>query len=184
MTAWLGTATLALVVVTTAGCRNKPERRYRTAELLLAEGKPELAAAEYGRIVQNHPRHAKAVDSLFKLGYIHRVHTNQPDRAIGYYRALADQYPKSRYADDALLWLSHLGRSGKDVALARQAATDLETYHSDDPSSCARAQVQLALALLETGDREVTKVCETVLKRYPDQAGQCAQAQLILAREH
>lgn len=173
---------MAVVVVATGGCRNKPERQYRTAELLLAEGKPALAAAEYGRIVQNHPRHAKAVDALFKLGYIHRVHTNQPDRAIRYYRALADQYPKSRYADDALLWLSHLGRSGKNVALARQAAADLETYHSDNPSSCARAQVQLALALLEAGDREVTKVCETILKRYPDQPGQCAQAQLILAR--
>jgi tetratricopeptide (TPR) repeat protein len=164
------------------GCGGAVKRRYRTAELLLAEGKPELAAAEYERIVQNHARHDAAADALFKLGYICRVHTDEPDRAIEYYRKLAGTYPRSRYADEALLWLASLGRLRGDTALARQAVSDLETHHSDEPGSCAAAQVQLALALLAAGKPEVRAVCETILKGYPDQTHQCAQAQLILAR--
>lgn len=179
---WIGLAASAAAICLLGGCRGAPERQYRTAEVLLAEGKPELAAAEYERIVQQHAGHPLAVDALFKLGYIYRVHTDRPERAIEYYSKLAEAYPKSKYADDALLWVASLGRSTKNIDLARQAATDLETHHADNPSSCARAQVQLALALLEAGKPEVTKVCEGILERYPDQTHQAAQAQLILAR--
>ncbi len=179
---WIGLVAAASAVSFLGGCRGAPERQYRTAELLLAEGKPELAAAEYERIVQNHSRHSLAVDSLFKLGYIYRVHTDEPARAIDYYKKLAETYPRSKYADDALLWLASLGRRTQDIDLVREATTTLETHHADNPSSCARAQVQLALALLDAGKPEVTEVCKAILKRYPDQTYQCAHAQLILAR--
>jgi len=175
-------AALLSASVLLAGCSRKVERQYKAADWLLAENKPDLAAAEFERLVQAHPDHPLAAVAHYKLAYLYRTHGTDPSKAIEQYRIIADRYSGSEYADDALLWLASMGRAQQDVGMIREAVKRLETNHADRPSACARARVQLALALLDAGSPETKVVCEDILKQYPDQTGQCAQAQLILAR--
>ncbi len=165
-----------------SGCRSAEQKRYRAAEHILAENKPDLASAEYERFIEDFPKHALAADACYKLAYLRRTHGDDAEGAVAAYQMLADEYGTSRYADDALQWIAWIGRDQADIPRIRDAVRRLETEHADEPGSCARARVQLALALLEAGSEDVKAQCETIQQRYPSQARQCAQAQLILAR--
>jgi len=179
----LALAGLAAGTLLVGGCRSKADKAYRRASLFMAEDKPQLAAQEYEQVVKADPRHPLAGEALFKLGYLYRVPLGDPKRALLYYEHLAQQHPRSTFADDALLWVAYLSRTElKNVAMVRAAVARLENDHSDNPRTCARARVELALALLEARNPEVKQACQEILKRYPDQSRQCAQAQLILAR--
>jgi TolA-binding protein len=164
------------------GCRSKVERQYRLAYTLLAENKPELAIAEFSRFVRNHPNDPLAPAAYYQLAFLYRTHVADPQKALEQYAIIADRYPRSEEADDALEWMASIGRGQKDLKLIRDVVARLETRYADRHSACARARIQLALALLDAGSPEAQPVCKSILNRYPDQPNQCAQAQLILGR--
>lgn len=180
-TVWLLSG-LALASVGMVGCRTAAEKRYQVAERMFAQGKLDLAAAEYERMVDDHPRDPLCADAHYKLAYLKRTHGDDPDGAAECYLKLASEYGSSRYADDALLWVAWIGRSQGDIERVRGAINRLEAEHADQPAVCARARVQLALGLLEAESPDAKVAAELILKRYPSQPRQCAQAQLILAR--
>ncbi|MBM3500126.1 MAG: tetratricopeptide repeat protein [Armatimonadetes bacterium] len=178
----VGAALAALAIVTTAGCRRKAERQYGLANALRAQGKPELAAEEYKRLAETFSEDPLAATAHYELTVLYRVHLGKPEAALEHYRTIADRYPKSRFADDALLWITWMGRTRKDLALIREGVNRLESDYGRNHSACARARIQLAIALLDAGSPETKAVCRSILQRYPDQPNQCAQARLILGR--
>lgn len=164
------------------GCGSKARRHYRLAETMLADNKPELAAVQYERLVKAYPNDPLAPAAHYKLAYLLRTHASDVDGALGHYRVIVEQYPASEWADDALQWMAALGRQQKNIPLIREVVNRLENRYPNHRSACARARVQLALALLEAGRPETKTVCQSIISRYPDQPNQCAQAQLILGR--
>jgi TolA-binding protein len=158
------------------------ERQLGVADALRAQNKPDLAAAEYERLAQDHPDDPLAASAHYELTVLYRIHLANPQKALEHYRAIAERYPKSRYADDALQWIAAMGRAQKDLNLIREAVNRLDARYPDSHSACARARIQLALALLDAGSPETKAVCRSILQRYPDQPNQCAQARLILGR--
>ncbi len=179
-TAWI--ALTALAMLAAAGCKSKVERRFAVADALRVQNKPELAAAQYEQLVQDYPDDPLAPSAHYELTVLYRVHLADPQRALEHYRIIAARYPKSRWADEALLWIASMGRAQRNLAPVREAVNQLEAQHGGNHSACARGRVQLALALLDAGSPETKAICRSVLQRYPDQPNQCAQARLILGR--
>jgi TolA-binding protein len=173
---------LASGTLLVSGCSDSARRQFLVAEALRLQNKPGLAAKAYDQVVQKHPNHAVTAAAHFELASLYRIHLADPQRALLHYQTIADRYPESTYADNALQWIASMGRAQKNVQLIRTAVNRLEAEHPDSRSGCARARIQLALALLEAGRPETKSVCRSILEKYPDQPNQCAQAQLILGR--
>ncbi|MBM3471814.1 MAG: tetratricopeptide repeat protein [Armatimonadetes bacterium] len=178
--AWVLLPALGTLLV--SGCSDRARRQFRIAEALRLQNKPDLAAARYEQLVQKHPNHPVAAAAHFELASLYRIYLADPQKALVHYQTIADRHPRSTYADNALQWIASMGRAAKNVQLIRTAVNRLEAEHPESRSGCARARIQLALALLEAGRPETKSVCQSILEKYPDQPNQCAQAQLILGR--
>jgi len=178
--AWVLLPALGMLLV--SGCSSRARRQYLVAEALRVENKPELAAERYERLIEKYPNDPLAAAAHYELASLCRIYLADPQKALLHYQAIADRYPKSIYADNSLWWIAWMGRTQKNTQLIRSAVNRLEATHPDSRSACARARVQLALALLEAGRPETKSVCKSILEKYPDQPNQCAQAQLILGR--
>ncbi|MGQ9732345.1 MAG: tetratricopeptide repeat protein [Candidatus Zipacnadales bacterium] len=171
-----------LATILAVGCRDQAQRQFAAAYRLQNEGKLDVAMAEYQRLIAEHPTHPITASAHYQLAYLYRTYKADPDQALAHYQAIADKHPRSVFADDALLYVASLARQQGNVERVRSAVKRLESSYAHETSQCARARIQLAVALLEKGDVECKAVCESILKLYPDHPSQCAQAQLLLAR--
>ena len=176
-------AAASLCVIMTAGCSTRGERLYRRAEAFFAQGKYELAAAEYRRIVDEEPRNGLAPDAEYKLAYIYREYYRNVPNAIATYWDLASRYPKSGLADDSLLWIVWLdARRLKDPVAASAMCAEIQRRHPDDARLSARAMVEVARAQLAAGQLDgALETARAVGTRFPDEGRTSAEAALLVA---
>jgi TolA-binding protein len=175
---------LGLLLVLVAGCSNRAERLYQRAEALLATGQAHMAAGEYYKLVVEEPRSALADDALYKLAFLYREELDSLPRALQTYQYLADQYPSSPYADDALLWIVTIqGQRLKDPLAVRRALLELGERFPSETALLAQAHLQLVKTLLATGRAaEAEREAQTLIDRYPAQERTVAAALLVRAR--
>jgi TolA-binding protein len=173
-----------LAVVILSGCSSRGERYYQRAEQFFAQGQFQLAADEYRRVVGEDPRCPLADDAAYKLAYLYREEMGSLPEAIETYAFLAERYPDSPYADDALLWVLYLqGHDLKDMTAARKTYDLLCNRFAGQKDVCARAHLQLARALMTSGDfTQADAEAKQLLNLYPDQSRQAAAAMLLRAR--
>lgn len=167
-----------------AGCSNRAERLYQRAEAFFVQGQPNLAAAEYYRLVTEEPRSSLADAALYKLAFLYREEFRDAPAAIKTYETLANRYPNSPYTDDALLWVLQIqGEDLKDAAGVRQTCDVIRQRFPDDARINASAQLQLANTLLTTGKlAEADAVARALSGLYPLERRQAAGALLVRAR--
>jgi TolA-binding protein len=176
-------AVAALSALALAGCSTRGGRLYRRAEAFFAQGKYELAAAEYRRIVDEQPRDAFAPDAEYKLAYIYREFYRNVPSAIATYWDLATRYPRSGYADDALFWVVWLqARRLKDPAAVAATCAQVDTLQPENTRLRARCLVELARAQSAAGQLdEAAKTARKVVGVFMDQPRAGADASLIIA---
>jgi TolA-binding protein len=181
---WRSAAVVAgLLAIALSGCSTRGERLYRRAEAFFAQGKYELAAAEYRRIVDEEPRNGLAPDAEYKLAYIYREFYRNVPNAITTYWDLAGRYPRSGLADDALLWIVWLeARRLKNPAAAATICSEIERRHPNDARLLARALVEVARAQMAAGQLdEALQTARSVCSRFPGEDRTSAGATLLVA---
>jgi outer membrane protein assembly factor BamD (BamD/ComL family) len=167
-----------------AGCSTKSERLYRRAEAFLAQGQFEMAADEYRRLAEEHPRGPLADDALYKLAYIYAEELDRPTVALAHYRALVDNYGQSPWCDDALLRIMGIQRREmNDPAAVAETWKELQERFPDRKALCARGMLEVARAQFDAEQYALAAATANELTvNYADQPGQCAQAALLHAR--
>lgn len=181
---WLTAAAALAVLSVMAGCSTHAERLYRRAEAFLAQGQITMAADEYRRLVQEHPRSPLADDALYKLAYVYAEEMDQPSAALIQYRALADDYPESPYIDDALMRvLTIQGQVLKHPRAATATYEELCERFPDRRSLRARGLLEVARAYFEAEQyADAATQAGAVAETYPAQTREGAQAALLQAR--
>lgn len=179
---WLVAA--AAVIIALSACANRAALIYRRAEMFFGRGEYELAVAEYRRVAETYPDDILADDALYKLGYLYRVHLQQPRQAIAAYTSLAGRYPRSPYADEALLWCVHIwARTFHSATRAAETCRLLDERFPNQRRQRARAHLEVARARLAAGDAAAArKEARFIAEEFPDQREVAAAAALIEAR--
>ncbi len=178
------TALIAIAVLLSSyGCSTPAQRLYRRAEAFFAQGKYQLSALEYNRIVNECSTDPLADDALYKLAYLYREELDNPAAAVQSYRYLVDRYPNSNYADDALLWIIYIGRRhlhSPDMVAA--TCREIDERFPDDLRLRAEGWLQVAGTYYDAGDTEKARQqCEAITKQFDSQRAIAAEAILMLA---
>ncbi len=181
MRRWWGA--LLLLAVLLAGCSTRAQRLYRRAETFFAQGKYELAAADYSKLYRQAPQDPLAPNALFKLAYLYREEFDDPHTAVALYQRVVDDYPESAFVDDALIWLVYVqGRQLQDPAGVLRACQRLDECLPDQKQVRASARLELARTYLQAGQVPyASRTLQEVIEHFGDQTESSAEAQYRLA---
>ena len=123
----------------------RPEAEYQLADALVAEKKPDAAAAHYRAIADKFPDHRLAPYALYALGAC-LTEAGKADEAVAALGRLAGKYPQSDLVPQALYQqAAALAKAGK-LAEARAAYKALVDGHPNHESAPA-AMLALGLVL-------------------------------------
>ena len=166
-----------------AGCSSPAQRLYRRAETYFAQGKWELAAADYSALVGLAPNDPLAPNALYKLAYLYRQEFQDPAAALALYQRLAWDYSDSPFARDALLWMVYIqARQLQDPEAVLRTCQLIDETFPDDTQLRARARLQLARAYQQAGRvASAQAVLQEVLATVGEDAESAAEATYQLA---
>ncbi|MDZ4682827.1 MAG: tetratricopeptide repeat protein [Saprospiraceae bacterium] len=91
-----------------------PAFLFQAADVLRGIQKPEEAVRLWGRVHAEYPGYERAADALFLQGFTCENNLSDKARALAYYQAFLDKYPKHPLVGDVSLSMEYL-RSGKDL---------------------------------------------------------------------
>jgi len=91
-----------------------PAFLFQAADVLRGIQKPEEAVRLWGRVHAEYPAYERAADALFLQGFTCENNLPDKEKALAYYQAFLDKYPKHALAADVALSMQHL-RSGKEL---------------------------------------------------------------------
>ena len=176
-------AALVLLALCLSGCSPRTQRLYRRAETFFAQGKYELAAADYNAILRQSPHDPLADNALYKLAYLYREQFDDPATTVALYQRLVRDYPESPYLADALLWLVYVqGRQLHRPVAVEATCRQIDDLCPDQLRLRASARLELARAYLDAGQTpQAVATLQGVTTRFAEATGSCAEAGYRLA---
>jgi TolA-binding protein len=176
-------ALLLLLALLCAGCTTRSQRLYLRAETFFAQGKYELAAADYNTLLRVYPRDPLADNALYKLAYLYREEFDDPATAVSLYQRLVREYPTSPSVGDALWWTVYLqARQLRNPAAVLATCGQIDRLCADQPRLRASARLELARAYLEAGQTpQAIAALQEICTQFSGEADTCAEAGYRLA---
>ncbi len=92
-----------------------PEFLYKTADISMNVGRPQLTIVLFEKIIDNYPNYKNIPTIMFLMGYVYENQLNDYEKARNYYIDFLDKYPDSDFADDATISLNNLGKSPEEM---------------------------------------------------------------------
>lgn len=161
------------------------------AQRLESQGRLESALRHYALITDLHPESSYAPDALNHQGDIltslaQHAHRGQDfklyTQAIAAYMRLADRYPASPLAGDALLAAGALANNNlHDTKTATTAYQHLLERFPNNTEYVSEATLRLGCLAIQEGDKQKAQtLLQNVLQHYNNYPDRCAEAQYNL----
>ena len=181
-------AVLILALLMRAMLPDPTADMFRKAKRMEDAGQYELALRHYAVLLSSHPNSSYAPEALAGTAAI-LAQMGRPDgdvfklrRAVETYKKLADTYPSSLLAGDALSSAAAIALTDiKDLALAKTLYGELLERYASSRDYAPEAMVKLGRIALAQSDGDNAQMWfQRVLQRYPKQTERCAEAQYHL----
>ncbi len=181
-------AILILALLVRAMLPDPTADMFRKAKRMEDAGQYELALRHYAVLLSSHSNSSYAPQALEGTASI-LAQLGRPDgdvfklrRAVETYKKLADIYPSSPLAGDALSSAGAIALTDiKDLALAKKLYAELLERYASSRDYAPEAMVKLGrIALMQSEGDTAQMWFQRVLQRYPKQTERCAEAQYHL----
>jgi soluble lytic murein transglycosylase len=149
--------------------RDKPARSevlYKSGVSLFYMGKRNESAAQFEKMVREHPGDQRAAEAWFWLGKSHSKLGNW-DTAIAAFRTVLDRYPESEWADDALLLTGNIYRELNDSQKAIRYYDRLVAEYPDSKLADSATWWKAWFSYSAGDYRKAEQILQQIPKRWP-----------------